>query len=154
MRTHGSSGKGRARALPSARCTGAAAAARTLRVVLADDDKDGADSLAELLRLRGHDVFVAYDGEQAADLAERVRPDVMLLDLGMPKGTGCEAAERIRRQSWGARILIVAITGWGQAEMRRQSRQSGFDHHLVKPIELGRLQALLTASPKAPRAGK
>ena len=119
--------------------------ARARRIVLADDQKDGADSLAELLRLKGHDVFVAYDGEQAVDLAETVRPDVMLLDLGMPRLTGCEAAERVRRQPWGARILIIAITGWGQADMRRKARESGFDHHLVKPIELSVLQALLTA---------
>jgi len=148
VRDHGASGKERPRA-PRPPGPGPPPGARARRVVLADDHKDGADSLAELLRLKGHDVFVAYDGEQAVDLAETVRPDVMLLDLGMPKLTGCEAAERIRRQSWGARILIIAITGWGQAEMRRQSRESGFDHHLVKPIELSTLQALLTAPPSA-----
>jgi len=97
VRDHGASGKGRPRA-PRPPGPGPPPGARARRVVLADDHKDGADSLAELLRLKGHDVFVAYDGEQAVDLAETVRPDVMLLDLGMPKLTGCEAAERIRRQ--------------------------------------------------------
>jgi CheY-like chemotaxis protein len=151
LRAHGPSGKGRTGASRSA-SHGRTAGARTRRVLLADDHKDGADSLAELLRLKGHDVFVVYDGEQAVDLAGTVRPDVMLLDLAMPKLTGYEAAERIRRQPWGAGILIIAITGWGQAEMRRQSRESGFDHHLVKPIELSTLQALLTAPPSTPEA--
>jgi CheY-like chemotaxis protein len=116
-------------------------------VLLADDHKDGADSLAELLRLRGHDVFVAYDGEQAVDLAGALHPDVVLLDLAMPKLTGYEAAEQIRRQPWGAHVLIIAITGWGQPDNRRQARASGFDHHLMKPVALSTLQALLAAPP-------
>ena len=115
------------------------------RVLLADDHKDGADSLAELLRLKGHDVFVAYDGQQAVELAATLHPEVVLLDLAMPKLTGYEAAAEIRRQPWSDGVLIIAITGWGFADNRRQAREAGFDHHMVKPVELATLQALLAA---------
>lgn len=136
-------GKGRTVGARSAGAGRSAVAGR--RVLLADDHKDGADSLAELLRLKGHDVFVAYDGEQAVTLAGTLHPEVVLLDLAMPKLSGYEAAAEIRRQPWGADVLIIAITGWGFADNRRHSRDAGFDHHLMKPVELGTLQALLAA---------
>lgn len=136
-------GKGRSVGARSAGAGRGAVAGR--RVLLADDHKDGADSLAELLRLKGHDVFVAYDGEQALALAGTLHPEVVLLDLAMPKLTGYEAAAEIRRQPWAADVLIIAITGWGFADNRRHARDAGFDHHLMKPVELGTLQALLAA---------
>jgi PAS domain S-box-containing protein len=109
-----------------------AAAAR--RILVVDDSEDNARSLAVLLRLSGNRVKIAYDGVEAIDVAERFRPDVILLDIGMPKLDGHGACRRIRKQDWGRDVVIIALTGWGQEEDRRKSREAGFDGHLVKPI--------------------
>ena len=114
-----------------------------LRILVADDLADSADSLAMLLQLDGHDVRVAYDGEQAVALAESFHPDVALLDLGMPRLNGLEASRRIRQQPWGRRMTLVAQTGWGQSADRQRSRDAGFDHHIVKPIDPDMLMKLL-----------
>lgn len=113
------------------------------RILLADDDADNADALAMLLRLLGHSVDVARDGIEAVDAAERLRPEVMLLDIGMPRLDGYGACRRVRGQPWGRDIEIIALTGWGQAEDRRRTAEAGFDHHLVKPVDVATLLSLL-----------
>ena len=105
------------------------------RILLADDNRDAAESLAIILRLEGHDVELAHDGQSALrSFAER-RPDVALLDIGMPKTNGYEVARRIRATPDGGNVLLIAITGWAQDSDKAQSRAAGFDHHLTKPIE-------------------
>jgi PAS domain S-box-containing protein len=131
----------------TADATGPAAASSDsrFRVLVADDLRDSADSLAKLLRRFGHTVEVAYDGEQALQLAESFRPDIAILDLGMPKIDGYEACRRIRTSSWGAPVTLIAQTGWGQTHDLRRTREAGFDHHAVKPIELRALLAMFPA---------
>jgi PAS domain S-box-containing protein len=113
------------------------------RVLVADDNPDSADSCAALLELWGHDVQVAYTGPQALALAESFRPQVLLLDIGMPGLNGYEVAERIRAHEWGQDMTLVAITGWGQADDKRRALAVGFDHHLTKPIDPESLEPLL-----------
>lgn len=113
------------------------------RVLIADDLRDSADSLAILLASQGNEVRVAYDGEQAVHIAEAFQPDIALLDLGMPKVNGYEACRRIRQQPWGGRIVFIAQSGWGQEEDRRRSREAGFDHHVVKPVDPREIDALI-----------
>jgi signal transduction histidine kinase len=114
------------------------------RVLVADDNADALDSLAELLTLNGHEVFRAADGAAALELAERSRPDVALLDIGMPRLDGYELARRIRAQPWGAHVQLIALTGWGQESDRQRSRESGFDGHLTKPVDQHLLDRLLS----------
>ena len=111
------------------------AAGGALRIVLADDHADVVESLAMVLRLAGHDVHVAHDGAEAVEVAERVRPDAVLLDIGMPRLNGYEAARRIRTLPWGKNVRLAALTGWGQEEDRQRAAAAGFDHHLVKPVD-------------------
>jgi signal transduction histidine kinase len=113
------------------------------RILVADDNPDALASLTELLRLSGHEVFGAADGREALESAERHRPEVALLDVGMPLLDGYEVAHRIRTQPWGKQMLLVALTGWGQDSDRRRSATAGFDLHLVKPVDIGRLMELL-----------
>jgi signal transduction histidine kinase/ActR/RegA family two-component response regulator len=108
---------------------------RPVHVLIADDNRDSANSMARLLRWNGNEVEIAYDGEDALRLAEAKRPEVMLLDIGMPRLDGYQLAERIRAQAWGRRMILIAATGWGQDEDRRRSLTSGFDAHLVKPVD-------------------
>ena len=105
------------------------------RVLIADGNRDAAESLAILLRFEGHDVVVANDGEVALRLFEAHTPDVAFLDIGMPNLNGYEVARRIRASANGTNVLLVAVTGWGQEKDRRQTREAGFDHHLTKPVE-------------------
>ncbi|HWJ07188.1 MAG TPA: ATP-binding protein [Steroidobacteraceae bacterium] len=112
------------------------------RVLVVDDNEDAASSLAALLRVVGHEVWTAHDGLDGLRVARERRPDVVLLDLGMPKLNGFEVATAIRREPWGREVLLVALTGWGQARDRERSRSAGFDEHLVKPVALEQLQPL------------
>lgn len=121
----------------------AAAGDEGLRVLVADDNSDAAQSLALLLEVMGHEVRTAADGAEAVAVAAEFAPNVVLLDIGMPRMDGYEACRRIRRLPGGDHIVLAALTGWGQAEDRRRSREAGFDHHLVKPVEPGALEALL-----------
>lgn len=113
------------------------------RILVADDNVDSATSLGKLLELLGNDVRTANDGLHALDVAEKFRPDVILLDIGMPKLNGYEAARRIRTLAWGQKAMLVALTGWGKDDDRKRSSDAGFDHHLVKPVEIAVLMKLL-----------
>jgi len=115
----------------------------TRRVLVVDDHQDAADSLALLLRALGCEVEVARDGMEAVEVAGRYRPDLLLLDIGMPRLDGYAACRRIRGHPWGKAMVIVALTGWGQEDDRRRTREAGFDAHLVKPVEPSVLLGLL-----------
>jgi signal transduction histidine kinase/CheY-like chemotaxis protein len=116
---------------------------RKLKVLVVDDNRDAAASLASLVELMGHDVRTAYDGESAVGIAEAFRPDMVMLDLGMADVDGYEACRRIREQAWSGRMRLVAVTGWGQDDDRRRSAAAGFDEHLVKPVKPETLEHLL-----------
>jgi len=122
------------------------------RILLADDNSDALESLATLLELGGHEVVTASNGALALECAERHRPEVVLLDIGMPMLDGYEVARRIRVQPWGQKITLVALTGWGQDSDRRRSREAGFDSHLVKPLDMDKLTELLEKLPPSPQA--
>jgi signal transduction histidine kinase/DNA-binding response OmpR family regulator len=120
-------------------------AADACRVLLVDDNRDGAESLAMLLRLSGHEVRVCNDGPAALVAASEFRPDVVLLDIGLPGMDGFEVARRLRQRSELENVMLVALTGYGQEEDRRKAQQCGFDHHLVKPADPAALTALFAA---------
>lgn len=113
------------------------------RVLVVDDNVDSADAMAMLLRAYGHHVETANDGEEALDLAERIRPDAVLLDIGMPKLNGFEVCQRLRARPWASTTLIVAQTGWGQSQDRQRTQDSGFDKHLTKPVDPDEVHELL-----------
>src|SRR5262249_15677428 len=113
------------------------------RVLVADDNQDSARSLALLLKLGGTQTHAAFDGLQAIEAAEWFKPNVILLDVGMPRLNGYDAARRIREQRWGKDVLLVALTGWGQDQDQRKSKDAGFDHHLVKPVDYEMLNQIL-----------
>ena len=116
-------------------------ALRTLRILVADDNRDACESLQMLLEMEGHDVRAVHDGESALATLVHFRADVALLDIGMPKMNGYELAREIRKQPWGAGIQLVALTGWGQADDRQRAVDAGFDAHFVKPVDIAELQA-------------
>ncbi|HET9252293.1 MAG TPA: ATP-binding protein [Candidatus Eisenbacteria bacterium] len=125
----------------------AAEGATRRRVLVADDNEDAVRSLSLVLRAMGHEVVTARNGEEAVRLAETSRPDLALLDIGMPLVNGYDAARRIREQPWGAGIPLIALTGWGLEDDRRQASESGFDRHLVKPVDVDTLRALISELP-------
>jgi CheY-like chemotaxis protein len=116
-----------------------------VRVLIADDSPDIADSLAMILGDRGHEVHTAYDGVAAIARAEELRPDVVILDIGLPELDGLEAVRHIRAQPWGGTATLIAITGWAGESARRASVAAGFDYHLVKPLEPRDLVAVVGA---------
>ena len=122
----------------------AAAAAVGRRILVADDNKDAADSLAMLLEMGGHEVRVAHDGRAALSLAQTFHPDTALLDIGMPQLNGYEVARALRQEPWGARITLIALTGWGQESDRQKALDAGFDRHLTKPIDPDALESLMS----------
>ena len=105
-----------------------------------------------LLKITGNETHTAHDGLEAVEAAEQFRPDVVLLDIGLPKLNGYDAARRIREQPWGKDMVLVALTGWGQEEDRRKSKDAGFDRHMVKPVDLDALMTLLASLPSEPDA--
>jgi signal transduction histidine kinase/CheY-like chemotaxis protein len=115
------------------------------RILVVDDDRISAASLGKWLTIMGHEIRTAYDGLGAVGAAEAFRPDVVLLDIGLPKLNGYEAARKIRQQPWGQGTVLVALTGWGQEADRQRARDAGFDHHLVKPVDPAVLTRLLTS---------
>ena len=122
---------------------GAEAAKAARRILVVDDNPDSAASLAMLLTMSGNELCVAHDGLEAVSAAEQFGPDVVLLDIGLPKLNGFDAARRIREQPWGQSMTLIALTGWGQEEDRRKSKAAGFDHHLIKPVDYNTLAKLL-----------
>jgi PAS domain S-box-containing protein len=113
------------------------------RILVVDDNRDSAESLAMLLEMTGNQVEVAYDGLTAVKMAERFQPDLVLLDIGLPVLNGYDACRQIRRQPWGKDMVIVAVSGWGQEQDRLRSRDAGFDRHVVKPVSREALAELL-----------
>ncbi len=120
---------------------------RQRRVLIVDDNVDAAESLSMLLRALGHETRLEHDGEQALIAVQTFDPDVMLLDIGLPRLNGYEVARRVRRESGRERPRLIALTGWGQAEDRRLASEAGFDHHVTKPVELSVLTGLLAGEP-------
>jgi len=113
------------------------------RILVVDDNRDSATSLAKLLSLTGHKTHIAYDGLEAVEAAVSFLPEVVLLDIGLPKMNGYDACRKIREQPSGKRMMLIALTGWGQDEDREKSRAAGFDAHLVKPVDYEGLMELL-----------
>jgi PAS domain S-box-containing protein len=117
------------------------------RIVAADDNADALDAVAQMLRMRGHEVQTAADGAEAFEMVRMHRPDIALLDIGMPGIDGYEVARRIRQEPWGREMLLVAMTGWGQQRDKQQAEEAGFDTHLTKPVDLEILERVLAARP-------
>jgi PAS domain S-box-containing protein len=113
-----------------------------LRVLVVDDNREAVEMLQLIVRLLGHEVATAHDGQAGVELAARFLPQVVLLDIGMPRMNGYEAARYLRQQPWGGKMVLVALTGWGQDEDKRRTTEAGFDHHLVKPAEASILQQI------------
>jgi DNA-binding response OmpR family regulator len=122
---------------------GAEAAQRRHRILVTDDNVDAAASLAMMLEIMGHEVRTAHDGLEAVEVAATFRPDIILLDIGMPKLDGFEACRRIRGQDWAHDVFMLALTGWGQDADRIEARKAGFDEHLVKPVDPTAFEKLL-----------
>ena len=117
--------------------------AQRFKILVVDDNHDSALSMAMMLSILGHDTRTAHDGESAVSTAETFLPDVVLLDIGLPKLNGYEVAQRIRAASWGASMYLIAVTGWGQDEDRQRSTEVGLNQHMVKPVEPAALEKLL-----------
>ncbi len=121
---------------PAARAVGC-------RILVADDNRDTAESMGMMLRLTGNEVRTVHDGVQAFEEAAAFRPDVVLLDIGMPRWNGYDAARHIRAEQWGKGMVLVALTGWGQEEDKRKANEAGFDHHFTKPVNPADLERLM-----------
>jgi two-component system CheB/CheR fusion protein len=117
------------------------------RILIVDDNRDAAKSLALLLKIAGNETQTAHDGFEAVEMAAAFQPEVVLLDIGLPKLSGYDACRRIREQPWSKNIVLVALTGWGLDEDRRLSKDAGFDHHMVKPVDFAALMSLLAGLP-------
>jgi CheY-like chemotaxis protein len=115
------------------------------RILVVDDNRDAADSLAMLLRCLGADVNVAYSGAAALEMLDACRPTIILLDLGMPELDGYDVARQIRQHPVHAKVRLIALTGWDQEADRLRTQEAGFDHHLVKPVDPEALETLLTS---------
>lgn len=113
------------------------------RVLVVDDNRDAAESLSLLLDMLGNQAHIAHDGLQALQMAATLKPDIVLLDIGLPVLSGHDTARRMRADSATANAVLIALTGWGEAEDRRRSREAGFDYHLVKPVRIEDLEKIL-----------
>jgi CheY-like chemotaxis protein len=118
--------------------------ARGRRILVADDFPESAATLARLLRQDGNEVQIAQNGVEAFEVAEQFRPDVAVLDIAMPKLNGYEVARKIREQSWGENMILIALTGWGQKQDRQRTQDAGFDAHLTKPVNYDAIMEILT----------
>ncbi|MCC6493863.1 MAG: response regulator, partial [Pirellulales bacterium] len=139
---------------PSAAPTNGAAGQRQFqppavkrRILVVDDNADALETLSRLVSLLGGDVRRAHDGLEALEVAQAFQPEIVLMDLGMPRLNGYEAARRMRQEPWGRQLTLVATSGWGQQSDRQRTADAGFDHHLVKPIETAALREVLNVSP-------
>ena len=115
------------------------------RVLVADDNRDGAESLGMVLELSGHEVHLAHSGAKALEVAKQVRPDVAVLDIGMPDLSGYDVAKQIRLEPWGSKVTLIALTGWGQEKDKRRAEAAGFDYHCTKPVDPDDLQRFFAA---------
>ena len=115
------------------------------RILIADDNADSAESMGMLLRLMGNDVRIANDGLEAVEQAATFQPDIVLMDIGMPRLDGYEAARRIRNQEWSRDTLLVAVTGWGPSDDNAEATAAGFDRHFTKPLDPAELRRLVSA---------
>jgi len=129
--------------------TNPAAGHSRLTVLIVDDNRDVVDTLILLLEMNGHAAYAAHDGLQAISLAEEIRPDVILLDIGLPKIDGYETCRRIRERDWGRRVMVYALTGLDHEDDLDKSKKTGFDMHLTKPVAPEVLLTVLAASPRA-----
>jgi PAS domain S-box-containing protein len=118
--------------------------ARARRILIVDDNRDAAVTLSMMLRLMGNETHTAFDGAAALEAADQFRPDLIVLDIGLPKMSGYEVARKVRERPWGQGLTLVALTGWGQEEDRRRSQEAGFDYHFVKPIDIADLKRVLS----------
>jgi len=125
---------------------------RKFRILVVDDNRDAANSLAAMLRTMGRDTHLAYDGLEAVQLAATIRPDVALLDIGLPKMTGYEVARHLRHQPGGDQMVIIAVTGWGQEEDKRRAMEAGCDQHITKPLDVALLERLLATMTAVPQS--
>jgi len=128
----------------SARESPAPSAIRALRVLIVDDNRDAADSLNLLLASMGQNVYVTYDGQSAISAAKAFRPEIVLLDIGMPQMSGYEVARALKADASAAKSTLVAVTGWGQEADRERAKEAGFTYHFVKPISEEALRMILT----------
>ena len=113
------------------------------RILIADDNRDAADTMGMLLELGGHEVIIAHSGKQALELGRQHRPDVVILDIGMPDINGYDVARTARNEDWGISAYMIALTGWGQAEDKERARMAGFDRHLTKPVDPDLVEEIL-----------
>ena len=116
------------------------------RILIADDNRDGAETLKIYMQMQGHEAHLAYTGAEALAVAASVRPEIGVIDIGLPDMTGYEIAERIRHEAWGDKVTLIALTGWGQDADKRRAIAAGFDHHCTKPIDPGDLERLFTGT--------
>jgi PAS domain S-box-containing protein len=117
----------------------------SMRILVVDDNRDSAATLGMLLRKMGNDIRTAHDGLEAVGVAREFRPEVAVLDIGLPKMNGYDVARKMRQEPWGNRVVLIAATGWGQEGDRQRAKEAGFDHHLVKPVDPRKLLRLLAA---------
>jgi CheY-like chemotaxis protein len=128
---------------PRADANESSANARKLRILVADDNRDAAQTLAIMLRFEGHEVRTAYDGLEVLSTGQLFQPELVFLDIGMPVLDGYQTARQIRAQPWGKHVHLVALTGWSQETDRQQSVASGFQDHIVKPADADQLKAVI-----------
>ena len=121
-----------------------------MKILIADDNRDAAQSLGTLLELSNHEVLIAHDGEEALRIARQAMPDALILDIGMPRVTGDRVARAIRSEPWGGKVLMIAVTGWAEPEDKARTTAAGFDRHLTKPVDIDEIEKLLADF--APRA--
>ena len=114
-----------------------------VRILIADDNRDAADTMGMLLELGGHEAIIAHSGNQALQLGREHRPDVVILDIGMPDLNGYDVARTARNEEWGKSAYLIALTGWGQAEDKERARLAGFDRHLTKPVDPDLVEEIL-----------
>ncbi len=119
------------------------------RILIVDDNEDAARTLSMLLGCIGHETFLAFDGAAALEMAGRTQPDIILLDIGLPKMNGYDVAKSIRQEAWGQSMVLIAMTGWGQEQDRERAHAAGFDHHTTKPVEISYLLGLIDKAPSA-----
>lgn len=129
-------------------------AAHKSRILVVDDNEDSATSLAAMFEILGHEARAVFDGIAAVETAESFRPDVVILDIGLPKMNGLAAACKIRGESWGQAMLLIAVTGWGDEKDRRQSAAAGFDLHFVKPVDPAALENVLAQRQRTLRSSE